>query len=236
MRRLLNLLVLDNYPILEQLRLEEALLRAGDENWCILNSGTEPAIVMGISAKAEEVVNLELLKSQPVPLIRRYSGGGTVFVDQNTFFTSLILNHEITGTAPYPKEVMEWSAELYEKMPFQIRENDYVIKDRKCGGNAQYFTRNRFVHHTSFLWDYSPDQMEYLKQPPKMPSYRKNRSHDSFLCTLKEHYPSMQALAKGLVAILAERFDLLHRSLDEANEALSKEHRKATLLCSDVLF
>jgi lipoate-protein ligase A len=234
MRRLLNLLVLENYPILEQLRLEEALLRAGDENWCILNSGTEPAIVMGISAKPEEVVNLELLKSQPVPLIRRYSGGGTVFVDRNTFFASLILNHEVTGRAPYPKEIMDWSAELYQNMPFQIRENDYVIEDRKCGGNAQYFTKNRLVHHTSFLWDYSPDQMEYLKQPPKMPSYRKNRTHESFLCTLKEHFSHMPALNHALIAVLAERFELLHRSLDEAIEVLEKEHRKATLLCQEI--
>lgn len=230
MRRLLNLLVLENYPILDQLRLEEALLRAGDENWCILNCGTEPAIVMGISAKPEEVVNFELLKSQPVPLIRRYSGGGTVFVDQNTFFASLILNHDVTGKAPYPKEIMEWSAELYQKMPFQFRENDYVIGDRKCGGNAQYFTKNRLVHHTSFLWDYAPDQMEYLKHPPKMPAYRKNRAHNTFLCPLKEHYSSIQALNNALISALADRFDLLHRSLAEAEEVLSKEHRQATLL------
>ena len=45
-----NLLRLRGYPILQQLRLEEALLRADKANWCIVNDGTpSPAIVMGIS-------------------------------------------------------------------------------------------------------------------------------------------------------------------------------------------
>jgi lipoate-protein ligase A len=87
-------------------------------------------------------------------------------------------------------------------------------------------------HHTSFLWDYAPDRMEYLKQPPKMPGYRKNRTHGSFLCGLKEHYPTKQGLSQALIAVLAERFELLHRSVDEANGVLVQEHRKATLVCS----
>ena len=45
-----RLLRLRQVPILQQLRLEEALLRADDSNWCILNDGSPtPAIVMGIS-------------------------------------------------------------------------------------------------------------------------------------------------------------------------------------------
>lgn len=45
-----KLLRLSNMPILRQLLLEEALLRADTGNWCIVNNGTSvPAIVMGIS-------------------------------------------------------------------------------------------------------------------------------------------------------------------------------------------
>ena len=49
----LHLLRLENIPILEQLAIEEALLRTDHRNICIVNSGTPPAIVMGISGKAE---------------------------------------------------------------------------------------------------------------------------------------------------------------------------------------
>lgn len=46
----MNLLRMTAVPILEQLYLEERLLRTSAENWCIINHGTSlPTIVMGIS-------------------------------------------------------------------------------------------------------------------------------------------------------------------------------------------
>lgn len=48
-----RLLRLRGHPILEQLRVEEALLRASPGAWCVLNDGAAtPAIVMGISGSA----------------------------------------------------------------------------------------------------------------------------------------------------------------------------------------
>ena len=48
--RVINLLRLQGLPILKQLRLEEALLRADAGNWCILNDGSATAaVVLGIS-------------------------------------------------------------------------------------------------------------------------------------------------------------------------------------------
>ena len=48
-------------------------------------------------------------------------------------------------------------------MQFSLREHDYVIDDRKIGGNAQTITKNRWVHHTSFLWRFNPSNMLYLQ-------------------------------------------------------------------------
>jgi len=44
-----------------------------------------------------------------------------------------------------------------------LRENDYVLGPRKMGGNAQSIIKNRWVHHTSFLWDFDVLKMRYLK-------------------------------------------------------------------------
>lgn len=49
---------------------------------------------------------------------------------------------------------------------------DYVFDDRKFGGNAQSITKHRWIHHTSFLWDYEVKNMSYLKLPAKAPEYR----------------------------------------------------------------
>ena len=46
---------------------------------------------------------------------------------------------------------------------FSLREHDYVVDDKKIGGNAQTITKDRFVHHTSFLWDFDERKMNFLK-------------------------------------------------------------------------
>jgi lipoate---protein ligase len=52
----------------------------------------EKAIVLGLSGKIPELVEAERANADEVPLIRRYSGGGTVLVDSNTIFCSIIMN------------------------------------------------------------------------------------------------------------------------------------------------
>ena len=49
---------------------------------------------------------------------------------------------------------------------------DYVLGDVKFGGNAQAITKDRWVHHTSFLWGFNPERMALLKHPAKKPAYR----------------------------------------------------------------
>lgn len=68
---------------------------------------------------------------------------------------------------------------------FRLREHDYVIGDKKIGGNAQTITKDRWVHHTSFLWDFTNENMAYLQLPKKRPEYRQNRDHNDFLRKLK---------------------------------------------------
>ena len=50
--------------------------------------------------------------------------------------------------------------------------SDYIFGDRKFGGNAQAITRQRWLHHTSFLWDFRDDRMALLQHPEKAPEYR----------------------------------------------------------------
>lgn len=46
----MKFLKLAGVPILQQLQLEEALLRATKHNWFLINEGTpQPSVVMGVS-------------------------------------------------------------------------------------------------------------------------------------------------------------------------------------------
>jgi len=226
---MIHFIHLKNTPILEQLQLEEALLRTDERSFCIINQGSPPAIVMGISGKLEKLVDLNQLKKDPIPLIRRFSGGGTVVVDENTLFISFIISKKDLDLTPYPEPILRWSSELYSaawQIPdFRLIENDYAICDKKCGGNAQYLRKERWIHHTSFLWDFKETQMERLLMPEKIPSYRKNRPHTDFLCKLKDHHPSVDSLLSSLKKELKKRFDLEDFDLLSLTK---KPHRQAT--------
>ena len=75
------------------LRVEEALFRHSQEDWVIINDGVEQeAIVLGISGKPEELVHELKAQQLRVPLVKRFTGGGTVVVDKNTQFVSFIFN------------------------------------------------------------------------------------------------------------------------------------------------
>jgi len=188
---MLQFITLKNTPILEQLQLEEALLRTEEGSFCIINQGSPSAIVMGISGRPEQLIDLDKVKANPIPLIRRFSGGGTVVIDENTLFISFIIDKKDLNLPPFPEPILRWSADLYQRSwqipDFHLRENDYVIGDKKCGGNAQYLKKDRWVHHTSFLWDFNTENMNFLTMPTKRPLYRENRTHIDFLCKLKDY-------------------------------------------------
>ena len=206
--------------ILKQLQLEEILLRKCGSNYLILNSDMreeDTAIVLGMSGKVAELVNLDHLAAKPVQLIRRYTGGGTVVVDKSTLFATFIMNAKDVPCPAYPRDIMGWSegsvyGPVFDQLTgtkgnFAMRENDYTIGDRKVGGNAQTITKTRWVHHTSFLWSFEPEKMRYLQLPKKRPDYRQSREHESFLTCLDQHVGSKQAFEAALCARLAGLYD-----------------------------
>ena len=224
--------VLNNLPIFQQLQLEEALLRTSDQNFCLINQGSPPAIVMGISGKREELVDEAHYSRNPIPIIRRFSGGGCVLVGKDTLFLTLIFNKSDVDLGTCPKKLLEWTEELllpaFDPIPFRVRENDYVIGDKKFGGNAQYFTKDRLLHHTSLLWDFCPSEMQVLKMPPKMPAYREGRKHSDFLSPLCAHFPSKEAFFLRLTQAFEARWSLRPKTDAELIHHTLLPHRKAT--------
>ena len=265
--------------IAEQLRLEEALFRADDRNWCIINAGggggaatePDPTIVLGISGKPHRLCDTARVRRENVHLFRRFTGGGTVVVDSGTTFVSLICNKNAAPIPPKagngPRELMEWSGVLYARALarcgldvglfheggsgyeignkndggdedsnnaaecFALRENDYVIGNKKFAGNAQGLSRERFVHHTSVLWDFAPETMRLLANPEKQPDYRQRRSHEEFLRRMCELLPDRDALPEALLAELGVMgFEAVEVDADDPylEEVLARKHHKSS--------
>lgn len=227
------ILHLDKVPIFEQLQIEEALLRIDHRNWCLINSSSTPAIVMGISGKPEQLLRLDLIEKDKITVIKRYSGGGTVYIDEQTLFVTFICNSPQMEVHPYPTSIMEWSYSVYQNLfkdnDFALRENDFVFGDLKFGGNAQYIQKQRWVHHTSFLWDFDPKKMEYLLLPQRRPQYRQDRAHHDFLCALKSKYPDKEKIVNSLKKNLVQKFNAQEVKFSSLESILSLPHRQSTI-------
>ncbi len=189
---------------------------------------------MGISGKEEELVDLEKAKKNQIPLIRRFSGGGTVIVDESTLFITFICQKELHNFPLFPEPVHRWAEELYKDVfdhaEFKLRENDYVIGEKKFGGNAQYLQKGRWLHHTSFLWDFNTQLMSHLLHPKKTPTYRAGRKHEEFLCRMQEFWTKPEILLNRLQNQLEKTYGLQEISLSEVHPILHLPHRQATTL------
>ncbi|KAJ7251194.1 hypothetical protein O6H91_Y420900 [Diphasiastrum complanatum] len=238
---IMRLLRLRGFPIFQQLQVEERLLRDTQCNWCIINDGTAPpSIVMGISGKPELLLDVRAVIQDQVPVIRRFSGGGTVIVNSDTVFVTIICNRDaVPNLSLYPHPIMRWTEQLYapvfEGVPgFQLREHDYVLGSLKFGGNAQSIIKNRWLHHTSFLWDYDNIQMQYLKLPSRAPSYRLARPHGDFICRLKDYLPSRDLFLQTIVSALQVHFIVQGSTIDDTGQNMPSKSPRTTKILTSV--
>jgi len=224
-----NILTFNNLPILEQLFLEEGLLKTSQENYVIINIGSPKAIIMGISSKPNEVVNLELTSRDLIPIIQRFTGGGTVIVDHNTLFVTLIFQKSAHDFDLLPPSILNWAGKVLKSAlkltDFAILGNDFTLNQKKIGGNAQYIKKDRFLHHTSFLYDFTPSNMNYLLHPPKEPSYRQGRHHLDFITSLAP-YLSKDEFKERIV----NYFSTFYKANINNSITQIASHRKATQL------
>ncbi|NGX31680.1 MAG: Lipoate-protein ligase LplJ [Chlamydiae bacterium] len=227
----MNILILENTFILDQLKIEEALLRNSDESWVILNTGSQPAIVMGISHKMHDVVYPHAIES--IPIIKRFSGGGNVIVDENTLFLSLLFNKKDLAIKPFPEPMYRYVLPILQEifqLPIELIETDYIINGKKCIGNAQSITKDAFLHHMSILYDFDSQKMGYLRMPEKAPKYRNQRKHTDFLCSLKEHGFKRESFILNTLDYFASKYSLKIRSFSEISSLLETPHRTSTQL------
>lgn len=278
------------------------------------------AIVMGIGGKASQLLNMELVQQDNIDTMKRFSGGGTVVLDRDSIWTTIIgrnntndnnnSNNTSFKTDHYPKPILQWSsntifAPLFEQLAslqhehqnnnknnhhrssatttscthrmqlqptmvpnnkscavensgqvlsiqrrtaspsnnhhntttttatpqsvtlpqFELREHDYVLGEQKMGGNALSIGKNGFLHHTSFLWDYQDENMEYLQIPSKKPLYRGERNHTDFLIRLKDVYTHLTKnnFYSALHDICRSEFDLEHISTRDAMNIVNRQ-------------
>ncbi len=129
-----------------------------------------PTVVMGRNQVLHQEVNVDYCRSQGIDIIRRRSGGGAIYADDQNVMTSLI-----TPEAPVESLFQEYAQAVAHALqqlgaPATVSgRNDIVIPveggNRKVCGNAFYKSAHRCIAHGTMLYDTDPVQMEAALHP-----------------------------------------------------------------------
>jgi lipoate---protein ligase len=159
---------------------------------------TSPCVVLGRASKWSEEVHREACLRDGVAILRRASGGATIVAGPGCLMYSVLISyaHRPTWRAldMAHREVMQRTRAAVQattdrfELGLQIQIDgtcDLKVADRKFSGNAMRCKRNWMIYHGTIMYAMKLEYMtEYLREPPRQPKYRMQRTHASFVTNL----------------------------------------------------
>lgn len=132
---------------------EEYVLKAFSEDIFMLWRN-EPSIIIGKHQNSLAEINLDFVKKNNIPVVRRISGGGTVFHDLGNLNFTFIRNGEdekLVNFRQFTDPIIEVLQSLGLDARFEGR-NDITVNGRKVSGNAEHVYKKRVLHHGTLLF------------------------------------------------------------------------------------
>ncbi|NLM54614.1 MAG: lipoate--protein ligase [Firmicutes bacterium] len=115
----------------------------------------EPSVIIGRNQNTLAEVNLKYVKEHNIHVVRRLSGGGAVYHDLGNLNFTFIVDGEkgvVSNFEFFTRPVIKALHSLGVKAEFSGR-NDITIDGKKFSGNAQYWSKNRLLHHGTILFN-----------------------------------------------------------------------------------
>jgi lipoate---protein ligase len=136
---------------------EEYMLQQFDKNVVFLYVNT-PCVVIGKHQNAFDECQVSFCEKHEIQIIRRLSGGGTVFHGPGNLNFSFIKNgKDRSKLIDFKKHLEPVNAFLHslEIPSVYSGRNDLLVNDFKVSGNAEhiYSKKNRVIHHGTLLFD-----------------------------------------------------------------------------------
>jgi lipoate---protein ligase len=136
------------------LAVDEYLLKKSSQEYFILGIN-DKSVIVGKHQSAHRETDTKFVTEHSIPVIRRISGGGTVFHDTGNLNFSFILNSKEGRQIDFRKytlPVISFLSSVGVDAVFEGK-NDLKIGELKISGNAEHIFGNRVLHHGTLLFD-----------------------------------------------------------------------------------
>lgn len=154
---------------------------------------TDKCAMLGNYQIAEAEIDINFARQKEIQIVRRSSGGGTIYNDLGTFLFSLIMTwpEEQYGQQTAQKELAASVVCALNKMkiPAMLEgRNDITVGGKKVSGRAQYARYGRICSHGSLLYDTDLDMLtRVLRVDEEKIRSKAIRSVRSRVTNIKEH-------------------------------------------------
>lgn len=186
----LNLKSTDPYL---NLATEEYLLKGKREDYLLLYTDS-PSVIIGKHQVAHRETNSRFVYENNIPVIRRISGGGTVYHDSGNLNFSFIAQSTQGKQVDFRKytiPVIEFLKNLGVVASFEGK-NDLRVNGMKISGNAEHVYHERVLHHGTILFGSDLHVMRNsLRKDIGNYSTRAVNSNPSSVMNLREMLPEI---------------------------------------------
>ncbi|MGG7163220.1 lipoate--protein ligase [Clostridium ihumii] len=147
---------------------EEYVLKNFDDE-CFMLWRNSPCILIGKNQNAFAEINTDYVKENNIIVVRRLTGGGAVFNDLGNINFTFISKNKGDINSNFRKftlPILKALDSLGINASFSGR-NDITIDGKKISGNAQYYYKDKVLHHGTLLFSSSISNLsEALKVNP----------------------------------------------------------------------
>lgn len=134
---------------------------------CFFLWRTQPTVMLGNFQNSYKELNLPAIERDQVQVIRRNTGGGTIYTDPGSLQFSFVMpgQDDYINFTRYMDPIIAALANLGIEATYNSR-NDLAIAGKKISGNAQCTKGNYTLHHGSLLYATDFSKMaDYLRPP-----------------------------------------------------------------------
>ncbi|GAB3060396.1 lipoate--protein ligase [Virgibacillus ainsalahensis] len=138
------------------LAIEEYILENfGEKDTYLLFYVNKPSIIIGRNQNSVEEINTEYVDKNGIKVVRRLSGGGAVYHDEQNLNFSFITKDDGESFQNF-KKFTQPIVDALNKLgvPAEMHgRNDLAVEGRKISGNAMFSTRGRMFSHGTLMLD-----------------------------------------------------------------------------------
>lgn len=146
---------------------EEYLLHRFPSEDIFLLYVNAPSIIVGKFQNTLAEINLDYVKEKGIKVVRRMSGGGTVYHDLgnlNFSFHTLLGEKDFGDFSTFTQPVLHMLNNL--GVPAELKgRNDLLVEGKKFSGNAKLARQGKMIQHGTILFD---SEMEVLGEALKV--------------------------------------------------------------------